>query len=128
MTTQMVDKSNFDNEQYKADLQCAYDCGYAKGQVDILKKIKAEIYRHHNITCNLKCATCFLEYNCELRRKIDLLEDLAIIDNHIKELKEESKEYEAEVITRGNCMICGKELTEGLFLCKECENKTNSRK
>ena len=31
--------------------------------------------------------------------------------------------YEAEVITRGNCMMCGKELTEGLFFCKECEEK-----
>lgn len=38
------------------------------------------------------------------------------------------KEYDAKVITRGNCMICGKELTEGLFFCKECENKANSRK
>ena len=56
-----------------------------------LEKIKAEIYRHHNITCNLKCATCFLEYNCELRRKIDLLEDLKIIDKHISELKGENK-------------------------------------
>ena len=36
--------------------------------------------------------------------------------------------YEAEVITRGNCMMCGKELTEGLFLCKECEDKASSRK
>ena len=27
--TQMVDKSNFDIEQYKMDLQCAYDCGRA---------------------------------------------------------------------------------------------------
>lgn len=25
--TQMIDKSNFDVEQYKIDLQCAYDCG-----------------------------------------------------------------------------------------------------
>lgn len=33
-----------------------------------------------------------------------------------------------EVITRGNCMICGKELTEGLLFCKECEDKSNSRK
>lgn len=41
--TQMVDKSNFDIEQYKADLQSAYDCGYVKGQVDILEKIRAEI-------------------------------------------------------------------------------------
>lgn len=40
-----------------------------------------------------------------------------------------NKEYEAEVITRGNCMICGKELTEGLFFCKECEAKaTQSRR
>ena len=32
-------------------------------------------------------------------------------------------EYEVEVVTRGNCMMCGKELTEGLFFCKECESK-----
>lgn len=36
---------------------------------------------------------------------------------------EADKKYEAKVITRGNCMICGKELTEGLFFCKECETK-----
>lgn len=36
---------------------------------------------------------------------------------------EADKEYKAEVITRGNCMLCGKELTEGLFLCKECGDK-----
>lgn len=35
----------------------------------------------------------------------------------------EIKEYEAKVITRGNCMMCGKELTEGLFFCKECGDK-----
>lgn len=32
------------------------------------------------------------------------------------------------MITRGNCMLCGKELTEGLFFCKECEDKSNSGK
>ena len=42
--------------------------------------------------------------------------------------EEADKKYETEVITRGNCMMCGKELTEGLFFCKECEEKTNSRK
>ena len=33
-----------------------------------------------------------------------------------------------EVITRGNCMMCGKELTEdeGLFFCKECVAKAES--
>lgn len=32
---------------------------------------------------------------------------------------------EAKVVNRGNCMLCGKELTEdeGIFFCKECGNK-----
>lgn len=33
-----------------------------------------------------------------------------------------------EVVTRGNCMMCGKELTDGLFICKECGDKINRRK
>ena len=41
---------------------------------------------------------------------------------------EADKGYEAKVITRGKCMMCGKELTEGLFFCKECGDKANSRK
>ena len=40
MTTQMVDKSNFDREQYKADLQSAYDCGYVKGAIGELEHLK----------------------------------------------------------------------------------------
>lgn len=39
---------------------------------------------------------------------------------------EADKKYEVEIITRGNCMMCGKELTEGLFFCKECEEKGES--
>lgn len=31
--------------------------------------------------------------------------------------------YDVKAITRGNCMACGKELTEGVFFCKECEEK-----
>lgn len=30
--TVMVDKSNFSKEQYNADLQTAYDCGYERGK------------------------------------------------------------------------------------------------
>lgn len=43
--TDKIEKSNFSTKQYKADLQSAYDCGYAKAleQTDILDKIKAEI-------------------------------------------------------------------------------------
>ena len=70
MTTQMVDKSNFDNNQYKADLQCAYDCGYVKGQNDILEKLKTEINNGYPTS----------------------VEDILwIIDNKMSELKEENK-------------------------------------
>ena len=31
-----------------------------------------------------------------------------------------------EIVTRGNCIMCGKELDEGLFFCKECEAKAES--
>ena len=34
-TTQMIDKSNFSQEQYKSDLQSAYDCGYAQAKNDL---------------------------------------------------------------------------------------------
>jgi hypothetical protein len=27
---------------------------------------------------------------------------------------------------RGNCMMCGKELTDGIFFCKECREKAES--
>ena len=39
---------------------------------------------------------------------------------------EADKEYEVEVVTRGNCMMCGKELDKGLFFCKECEAQPES--
>ena len=33
--TDMIDKSNFSQEQYKTDLQSAYDCGYAQAKNDL---------------------------------------------------------------------------------------------
>lgn len=52
----------------------------------------------------------------------------AVIEEEAPIIIEADKEYEAEVITRGKCMMCGKELTEGLFFCKECGDKANSGK
>ena len=39
--TQMIDKSNFSQEQYKMDLQSAYDCG--KASVTPLKQLGEEM-------------------------------------------------------------------------------------
>ena len=41
---------------------------------------------------------------------------------------QEPKDYiknklDYKIINRGKCMLCGKELTEGIFFCKECEQK-----
>lgn len=44
------------------------------------------------------------------------------IESIINQLRAD-KEYDVKAITRGNCMACGKELTEGVFFCKECEEK-----
>lgn len=44
------------------------------------------------------------------------------IESIINQLRAD-KEYDVKAITRGNCMVCGKELTEGVFFCKECEEK-----
>lgn len=32
---------------------------------------------------------------------------------------------QSRTIVRGNCVVCGKPLTEGLFLCKECQAKND---
>jgi len=36
--------------------------------------------------------------------------------------------YNFEIVNRGNCMMCGKELKEGLFFCRECEEKIQKTK
>lgn len=41
-TTQMIDKSNFDQRQYKADTDTAYECGRAS-VLSVINDIKAEI-------------------------------------------------------------------------------------
>lgn len=40
--TQMIDKSNFDEEQHKADLQSAYDCGYKNAFEEMKMKVGGE--------------------------------------------------------------------------------------
>ena len=62
----------------------------------------------------------------DTRRKEAL--DMAIQAIKLVKDRDSCKRMRAKVITRGNCMMCGKELTEGLFFCKECEEKERDRK
>lgn len=36
---------------------------------------------------------------------------------------EENRKYDIKMVTRGRCIVCGKDLTEGLFFCNECREK-----
>lgn len=48
--------------------------------------------------------------------------------HHIKHKADNlSDKYVLKAVTRGNCMLCGKELTEGIFFCKECEDKASRK-
>ena len=72
MKTQMIDKSNFDERQYKADLDSAYECGRAS-VIQIIDDIRAEI--QENINYNKK-----MNYQGIVA---GLLLTLEIIDKHI---------------------------------------------
>lgn len=69
----------------------------------------------------------YLREDFKASKRISFAErmDISCIVDHAPTIIEADKEYEVEVITQGNCMMCGKELTEGLFFCKECEAKDN---
>ena len=59
--TDMIDKSNFSQEQYKTDLQSAYDCGYEQAKNDLgvdfdcISRFSAEqVVRYHYCDIPLK--------------------------------------------------------------------------
>ena len=58
-----------------------------------------------------------------LKAIIESLQNRELAEGDADTIIEADKKYEVEIITRGNCMMCGKELDEGLFFCKECEGK-----
>lgn len=51
------------------------------------------------------------------RKAVQKMTDYEMPKDYIK------NKLDYKVINRGKCMLCGKELTEGLFFCKECEKK-----
>ena len=105
-----------DMQTMKDEIECLEMAIKALEQEPIIDKIRVEIEQ-----LRLHKAEFLTNDN---KVCIDSQAVLNIIDKY-KQKSEEQKEYEAEIITRGNCMICGKELTEGLFICKECEDKAN---
>ena len=48
--TQMIDKSNFDERQYKADTDTAYECGRAS-VLSVIEDIKHEITKYLEDVC-----------------------------------------------------------------------------
>ena len=70
----------------------------------------------HHIRCN-KCN----EYICNTDREGNKIPDNFCPNCGVDMRRKNKLDY--KVINRGKCMLCGKELTEGLFFCKECEEK-----
>ena len=99
--TDMIDKSNFSQEQYKADLQSAYDCGFEAG-----KKAEQEPRKGHWIkigdrglgwsdTVICKCSEC--EYQNEFMGKFDgqnLVVDAERADNYCPNCGADMREVE----------------------------------
>lgn len=112
---------SFENDKPKhwTELHCWYECDCERCP------LSWEVRGYDDVDCG-----CYMaEYGdypktaliCMLPRWIKKI----LLKHKQKSEKQIYKEYEAKIITRGNCMICGKELTEGLFICKECGDKAN---
>ena len=95
------------------DTHCVCEDYKPKEQEPILDKIRAEIE---------KMTPTYHNPDWSISDLVPISEVLKLVDKYKPE--SEDKEQIVEVIARGNCMMCGKELTEGLlFFCKECEAK-----
>ncbi len=67
-------------------------------------------------------------YRATYKEEFNKAEKEAIDAWNAKVGKENNHKYDIKMVTRGRCMMCGKDLTEGLFFCKECEEKIKSNK
>lgn len=86
--TQMVDKSNFDLNQYKAELETAHDCGEAKW-LKCIEDIKAEIEKRKEIAVRAMFDSHY-SLKEQTRGLISGYDSaLKTIDRHVNELKGE---------------------------------------
>ena len=72
------------------------------------------------------CGTLYEELKNGTLAHCRLIDADAVYVDSTSKIIEADKKRKVEIITRGNCMMCGKELDEGLFFCKECEAKSES--
>ena len=74
----------------------------------------------HDVVC-FECNKCG-ECRVPLYHLL-ITEPLGVCPNCGADMRVKNHKLGYKVINRGKCMLCGKELTEGLFFCKECEEK-----
>lgn len=111
------------NTKYKIDVEKVRK----QALIDLIKDIPLEI-----LQIAYFYAKNYAEYGEDVTKTLTTAaENAAALENAyrkgyydgLERGREKVPDYEAKVITRGNCMLCGKELTEGIFFCKECEAK-----
>lgn len=65
----------------------------------------------------------FADQIMALQAKISALEENQFCSNCGADMRVKKHKLGYKVINRGKCMLCGKELNEGIFFCKECEKR-----
>ena len=93
----------------------------AKEFKDIIDNVRPQGKWIEGKNGNIKCDQCGCEirYSYLIGNKPDFPKFCCDCGADMRK----KKKLDYKVINRGKCMLCGKELTEGLFFCKECEGK-----
>lgn len=122
--TQMVDKSNFDEEQYKTDLQSAYDCGYNKAlsEQESRKEKMEKLYLEESLKEDLEN---LIKENERLRKVIFENKGEDRPKGHWIERESGTEDKESGFATVIVCSCCDFPATT--FYSEDCESRTQIR-
>ena len=98
---------------------------WVEDQLKILDDKILDIYREFNEMKVRPDEVLKLKQNLYEAIKPYVDEKVRLISNSVPTYIFNGDEYGLKIVNKGNCMMCGKELTENdeIFFCKECESK-----
>jgi len=117
--TDMIDKSDFSQEQYKADLQSAYDCGYERAKNDLGVDCVSRILVQSAISKSIE----YKENPYQLYKRIDRLPSVT---------PQSRKGHWISTYGNVKCSVCGsvkdsREVGKATYYCDFCGAKMESK-